>query len=160
MIKELLHTFEATLKFVEQSVADLPDPEMVEQPGGVPNHGMWTLGHLVYSCQGIAAELGAGNWLPDHWESDFGYGSTPSPDPSRYPTKTEMLSLLTDAAGRLRQLLLAADDSVLSRPLHDETFPTLSHLLFQVVVAHTAYHAGQLAMWRRALGKQPVTVFV
>jgi uncharacterized damage-inducible protein DinB len=37
---------------------------------------------------------------------------------------------------------------------------TLGHLLLQVVVAHTAYHAGQLGMWRRALGKEPVAVFI
>jgi uncharacterized damage-inducible protein DinB len=36
----------------------------------------------------------------------------------------------------------------------------MGHLLFQVIVAHTAYHAGQLAMWRRALDKQPAAVFV
>lgn len=160
MVAELIHTFEATLRFMEQSVADLSEGQMVEQPAGVPNHGTWTLGHMIYSCQGMAAELGADPWLPDDWESTFGYGSTPSSDLSRYPTKSEMLAALTDAASRLRRAVLAANESVLGRPLPDETLPTMGHLLFQVVVAHTAFHAGQLAVWRRAIGERSVAVFV
>jgi len=160
MITELVQIFENTVKFVEQSVADLSEQQMVEQPTGVPNNGTWTLGHIIYSCQGIAAELGATDWLPDDWESTFGYGSTPSSDVSSYPKKSEMLTLLADAAGRLRQTLLDADDSVLSQSLPDEDLPTMGHLLLQVVVAHTACHAGQLAVWRRAIGKESVAVFI
>jgi len=160
MIAEMLTIFESTLKFIEQSVADLSDQEMVEQPAGVPNHGMWTLGHIVYSCQGIAAELGAEPWLPSDWESVFGYGSTPSSNLSSYPKKSEMLTALADSAGRLRELLLGANESVLKRSLPDETMPTMAHLLLQVVVGHTAFHAGQLAVWRRAIGKRSVAVFV
>ncbi|UCF06552.1 MAG: DinB family protein [bacterium] len=160
MITELIHTFESTVKYVEQSVADLSEQQMVEQPSGVPNHGTWTLGHIIHSCQGVAAELGAENWLPDDWESVFGYGSTPSSDLSSYPEKSEMLTLLTDAANRLRRIILASNDSVLSKSLPDDTLPTMGHLLMQVVVAHTAYHAGQLTVWRRAIGKQSVAVFI
>ena len=160
MITGLVRTFDSIVKFVEQSVTDLSEQQMVEQPTGVPNHGTWTLRHIIYSCQGIAAEPGVERWLPDDWESAFGYGSTPSSDLSRYPKKSEMLTLLADAASRLRQALLAANEPVLRQSLPDETLPTMSHLLLQVVVAHTAYHAGQLALWRRAIGKQSVAVFI
>ena len=160
MMTELVDTFESTVKFIEQSVADLSEQQMVEQPIGVPNHGTWTLGHVIYSCQGMAAELGVEPWLADDWESTFGYGSEPSSDLSHYPEKSEMLTLLADAASRLRQVLLAADVSVVSKPLPDETMPTMGHVLLQVVVAHTAFHAGQLAAWRRAIGKHSVAVFV
>ena len=160
MVPELVHTFETTVKFLEQSVADLSEQQMVEQPIGVPNHGTWTLGHIIYSCQGIAAELGAEQWLPDDWESAFGYGSTPLSDLQRYPSKLELLTHLADATSRLRQTLLTADESVLGQSLPDDTLPTMGHLLLQVVVAHTAYHAGQLAVWRRAIGKPSVAVFV
>lgn len=160
MIPELVHTFETSVRFIEQSVADLSEQQMVEQPTGVPNHGTWTLGHVIYSCQGIAAELGAEQWLPDDWESTFGYGSKPSSDLSSYPKKSEMLMLLADAANRLRQALLDASEALLRQSLPDETLPTMGHLLLQVVVAHTAYHAGQLAVWRRAIGKESAGVFV
>lgn len=160
MLNELLHTFDATVKYIKASVADLSERQMVEQPAGVPNHAAWTLGHVIHSCQGIAVELGAEAWLPDDWEATYGYGSTPCPDVRRCPRKDELLALLADGASRLRQALLATDETLLRRELPDETLPTMAHLLLQVVVAHTAYHAGQLAVWRRAIGKPSAGVFV
>lgn len=160
MLPEMIAAFDYTVHFIEQSVADLSETEMVEQPTNVPNHGAWTIGHMIFSCQGIAAELGTEPWLPDDWEARFGYGSRPSSDPSRYPDKSEMLLLLTDAASRLRGAVLAADESVLKQPLPDESLPTMGHLLIQVIVGHSAYHAGQLAVWRRAIGKPSGEVFI
>ena len=78
---------------------------------------------LERSCYGSAEFFDL--TLPDDWEARFGYGSTPSSDPSRYPDKSEMLLLLTDAVNRLRHTLLATDESVLERPLPDESLPTM-----------------------------------
>lgn len=160
MIGELAHTLDYNIRFVEQSVADVSDQQMVEQPPRLFNHATWTLGHLIHSCEGIAIELGVEPWLPVDWESTFGYGSTPLPDQAHYPKKTEMLALLADSANRLRHTLLEADDAILTRALPDETFPTMGHLLLQVVVGHTAYHTGQLAAWRRAIGKPSIGAFI
>lgn len=160
MLRELIRSYDYTLQFVQQSVVDLSEEQMVQQPPMVPNHATWTLGHLIFSCQGIATELGSEPWLRENWESLFGYGSTPSSDRSVYPTKSEMLSHLSDASERLRQTLLAVDESVLKQPLPDENFPTMAKLLTQVIVAHTAFHAGQLSVWRRAIGKPSVSVFI
>jgi len=160
VVEEMIHTFAATIRFVEQSVEDLSDEEMVEQPPGVPNHATWTLGHLIFSCQGMATELGGTPWLPEDWESVFGYGSTPRSEGQPYPRKAELKALLSDAAVRLGDTLRAADAPALSRELPVDDFPSMGHLLLQVVVAHTAYHAGQLAVWRRATGRDPVAVFV
>jgi uncharacterized damage-inducible protein DinB len=71
-----------------------------------------------------------------------------------------MLAILADAAGRLRRALSDVDDAVWGRPLADEAFPTMGHLLFHIIAGHTAYHAGQLAVWRRAIGKPSAGVFV
>lgn len=160
MIDELISTFEATLRFMEHSVDDLSEEEMVEQPPGVPNHATWTLGHIIFSCQGMATEIGAAPWLPADWESVFGYGSTPRSEEQHYPEKARLLTMLSDAASRLCHTLHSATGSVLRRELPDDDFPTMGHLLLQVVVAHTAYHAGQLAVWRRAIGKESVSVFI
>jgi hypothetical protein len=160
MTDELIRSFESTVRFVVQSVDDLSDEDMIRQPPGVPNHAMWTMGHIVHSCQGMATELGVEPWLHEEWESAFGYGSTPSPDGELYPGKAEMKALFADAAIRLCDAVRSADESTLGRTLPDEDFPTLGHILFQVVAAHTAYHAGQLAVWRRAMGKESVAVFV
>jgi uncharacterized damage-inducible protein DinB len=56
------------------------------------------------------------------------------------------------------------DQAALAEPLPDERvrelLPTKGHAILQVVAAHTAYHAGQLAVWRRAIGRPPNGVFL
>ena len=160
MINEVLGIFEVSLAFVKASVADLSDAQMLEQPPDAPNHALWTLGHLAHSCEGIAVELGVNPWLPEDWEALFGFGSVPRTDADSYPTKDEMLALLDESSSRLADALRALSEVDLARALPDEDLPTMMHLLVQVVVAHTAYHAGQLGAWRRSLGLPPAGVFV
>lgn len=164
MISEIIGSLDLTVAFIRDQVTDLTDEEMVLQPPGFPNHAAWTLGHIIYSCQAITGELGLKSSLPDDWESHFGYGSVPSPVVSERSSKTSLLAALEEASQTLRSALLDADEGNLSDPLPDEgsreTFPTMGHVLVQVVVGHTSYHAGQLASWRRAIGREPIGVFI
>jgi uncharacterized damage-inducible protein DinB len=165
MIPELVSCFDRSLAFIRDLVADLSDEEMILQPSGVPNHAAWTLGHVIHSCQAIAGELGVRPWLPDDWESHFGYGSSPDHvAASEHSRKAALLVALTDAGDRLRAALLQTDESRLKDPLPDEKareiLPTVGHALLQIVSAHTSFHAGQLAVWRRAIGRAPVGVFI
>jgi len=164
MTDETIFCLEHSLKFIGEQVADLSDEEMTCQPKGAPNHPAWTLGHVVLSLQAMAEAAGARPWLPPEWESRFAYGSVPSSTPSGYPSRGSLISALQDAGIRLRRAILAADKKNVSGQFPDEEarsiFPTVGHALVQVVVAHTAYHAGQLASWRRALSKPPVGVFI
>jgi uncharacterized damage-inducible protein DinB len=164
MIPELVGCFERTVAFIQDSVADLSDEDMVLQPPGMPNHAAWTLGHLIFSCQAIAGELGVEPWLPSDWESQYGYGSSPTALVSQHPSKASLLSDLAVASQRLRTALLGLDETALAEPLPDEQvrvlLPTKGEALLQIVAAHTAYHAGQLAVWRRALGRPSAGVFL
>lgn len=83
-------------------------------------------------------------------------GSIPLPDAARYPTQSELVALLEESAWRLRSALPAQP---LPDPSLREILPTLGHALLQVVAAHSAFHAGQLALWRGAIGKAPVLGF-
>ncbi len=60
--------------------------------------------------------------------------------------------------------LLRMDAAAPAEPLPDEAVREMllakGHALLQVIAAHTAYHAGELAVWRRAIGRQPVGVFL
>ncbi len=165
MIPELVGSLDRSLAFLRGQVADLPDEEIALQPPGAPNHPAWTLGHVIHSWQAIAAELGVRPWLPGEWESCYGYGSLPgAPSAPQVPTKEALLAMLADAGARLRCALLTTDESRLSRPLAEaaarEIFPTVGDALLQVVSAHTAFHAGQLAAWRRAIGRPPSGAFI
>ena len=164
MVPELVGCFERTVAYLRESVADLCDEEFVLQPPGVPNHAAWTLGHVIHSCEAMAGELGVEPWLPRDWESRFGYGSSPAAVTAQHPTKAALLAALAEASQRLCTALRAVDEAALREPLPDETvramLPTKGDAILQVVAAHTAYHAGQLAVWRRAIGRAGVGVFL
>jgi uncharacterized damage-inducible protein DinB len=164
VLAELVKSFEHTVAFVEMQVTDLSDEDMLLQPVGAPNHAAWTLGHIIYSCQAIAGELGIEHWLPDDWDSRFGYGSVPTSHASQPLSKALLLATLAEASYRLRTALSRLDERTLADPLPDEAsreiFPTTGHALLQVIAAHTAFHAGQLAAWRRAIGRAPIGVFI
>jgi uncharacterized damage-inducible protein DinB len=164
MVSEVVGCFQRTVAFMQESVADLSDEDLVLQPPGVPNHAAWTLGHVIHSCQAIAGELGVEPWLPSEWESQFGYGSSPTAVVPQHPSKAALLAALGEASHRLRTALLRMDETALAEPLPNERvrdmLPTKGHAVLQVVAAHTAFHAGQLAAWRRAVGRQPVAVFL
>jgi len=164
MVPEIVACFERSVAFMQESVTDLSDEDLVLQPPGVPNHAAWTLGHVIHSCQAMAGELGVQPWLPTEWESRFGYGSSPTAVVPQCPSKAALLAALAEASDRLRTALLRLDETALAEPLPDEKvrelLPTKGHAILQVVAAHTAFHAGQLAAWRRAIGRQPVAVFL
>jgi uncharacterized damage-inducible protein DinB len=164
MIPEVVSCFERSVAFIQESVADLSDEELVLQPPGVPNHAAWTLGHVIHSCEAMAGELGVEPWLPTDWESKFGYGSSPAALVQERPSKAALLAALAEASHRLWTALLRLDETALAEPLPDERvremLPTKGDAILQVVAAHTAFHAGQLAAWRRAIGREPVAVFL
>jgi uncharacterized damage-inducible protein DinB len=164
MLSELIGCFDRSVSYLRDCMADLSDEELVRQPAGVPNHAAWTLGHIIHSCEALAGELGVAPWLPGDWESRFGYGSSPTAAVAEYPSKAELLAMLAEASGRLREALLAMDEAALTEPLPDEEvqklLPTKGHAILQIVAGHTAYHAGQLAVWRRAIGRPSAGVFL
>ncbi len=164
MITQMTGILAYTLDFIRQQIADLSDEELVLQPTGAPNHAAWTLGHIIHSCHAIAIELGKEAGSSTEWESCFGYGTRPNPAASEKLSKSNLLTNLAEASDGLLATIQTLDmrflDEPPSRGEMREIFPTMGHELMQVVIAHTAYHAGQLAAWRRAIGRAPVGVFV
>lgn len=164
MVPELVNCLERTVAFLRDSVADLSDGDMVLHPPGVPNHAAWTLGHVIHSFEATAGEIGVEPWLPGDWESRFGYGSSPAAVAAGNPGKAALVKALEEASDRLRAALLSIDVATLAEPLPDKAvramLPTKGHALLQIIAAHTAFHAGELAVWRRAIGRQPAGVFV
>ena len=165
MIREIAGSFDRSVAYVQGLVGDLAEEEMYLRPPGAPNHAAWTLGHLIHACEAMAGELGVAPWLPADWGARFGYGSTPAAPPAPGgPSGEGLPASFADAARRMRTALLATDEGRMGEPPPDEaargTFPTLGDALLQVLCAHTAFHAGQLAAWRRAIGRPPVGVFV
>ncbi len=155
MISEILIPFELNLTYLRRLVADLSEEQMVTQPHGLPNHPTWILGHLVFSFQAMAGELGVAPWLPESWSSMFGAGTIPKSSLRAYPSKHQLHELLEDAQLRLTVAISNAPAAELSGPLPDEAYraklPTVGHALVHLLVGHASLHVGQLTVWRSAM---------
>ncbi len=160
MIPAVLKSFSLTFDYLRRLVADVSDQQMTAQPGGAVNHPAWVMGHLVYSCQGIAEVLGVKPWLPEQWLAPFITGSVPDTDRQAYPSKAELLQALDDGQRKVSEALAAMDEQELREPLPDEDirslFPTLGHAVVHILGAHAAVHVGQVSVWRRAIGLAPL----
>ena len=152
----VLHSFGYCLDFIREQVDDVSAPQMVLQPDGNPNHPAWLLGHLSFSCQSFGGEIGLAPWLSKGWGKRFGMGSTPVADESAYDPKEKALETLLNSQTRLCDAINSLSNAELQRPLPDKNYekdlPTTAHAMVQVLVAHSAYHVGQLTLWRRAVG--------
>jgi hypothetical protein len=160
MIAEILNTFRINVDYLERLVDGIPEEKLTAQPDGLRNHPLWTLGHLAYSLEAMAGELGIEPWLPPGWSRPFGPGSQPVADRRAYPPREDLLQALLEGKQRLTEALSPLDDDELLRPLPDtryrRRFPTIGHALLHILAAHLAVHVGQLGAWRRATGLPPV----
>ena len=152
-MEDVLNSFGYSLDFVRELVGQVSDEGMVAQPDGLLNHPAWVIGHLTFSCQALGGEIGMTKWLPTTWGKRYGMGSVPVADVSAYESKHELLEVLHDAQSRIAVAVRELSESQLTAPLPDEKYrpilPTARHCITQILASHTAYHVGQLVIWRR-----------
>lgn len=134
----------------------------------LPNHLMWTLGHVSLYVHHAAGRID-GKPLP---ETDFGpdmgrgagrfadgaigFGSTPVDDASRYPTLARGVAIFEAACDRLAAAVRGADDATLAKKIDwMGTQIALAQLAIRVMF-HVGVHTGQILDLRRALGMERV----
>ena len=152
----ILHSFAMNLHYANGLIKDIPESRYAEQPAGVPNHPAWVLGHLALSADFALFLLGEKPLCPESYKPLFDNGSKPTTDLSQYPSKTELLTKLTEAHAAVAAALTKAPDSLLAAPLPMEGmrkyFPTNADAIVFLLTAHEGTHLGQLSSWRRANG--------
>jgi hypothetical protein len=161
VINEVLNSYSMSLDYLRSLVEDIPDDQLASQPGGMVNHPLWTIGHLVFSAQMIGGDLGVSPWLTEDWQQRYGTGSTPVPERTAYPGSESLLQQLADAEHRLRERLILLDNNAMKQafpvPQYRHIFPTTGHAVIHVIAAHTAAHVGQVIVWRRLMGLAPLS---
>jgi hypothetical protein len=159
-MKPVLHSFAYGLDYLREQVAGVADADFVAQPKGILNHPAWTIGHLTDICQMVGEVIGVEPWLPADWAKRYGSGSVPLADASVYEAKSQALRMLVDAQSRISLAVQRLTDDQLDEPFpgasYQEVFPSIRHFLTQVLVAHTAFHVGQISIWRKAMGLPPM----
>ncbi|MDI1243357.1 MAG: DinB family protein [bacterium] len=171
-MEPILHSFAYSLDYLRDLIADVTDESMTEQPNGIANHPSWTIGHLVFIAQAIGGVIGIEPWLGEEWAQQFGPRSKPgdlSAGPHASPratppfggwSKDGLLNALTTAQTKLTTAVKSLTDAELDAPFPDpsyaDVFPTVRHALTHVLLGHTAFHIGQISMWRHAMKFPPM----
>lgn len=151
-----LGLFADSLKWLIESVQDIPDARMAEQPQGNVNHPAWTLSHLNLTA-GFLLQL-LDETCPEFNPADgakFGPGSKPVPDLSLHASKETLLRQLTQRHTLLDAAIRAKHATYFDRPSPEnlrQFAPTLGRITIYLITAHENYHLGQLMQWHRAAG--------
>jgi uncharacterized damage-inducible protein DinB len=139
---------------------DLRETPLIPPTPRSGNHPLWTVGHIAF-VEGDFARVLFGEPNPvEHWRPLFGQGSKPTADASAYPSYDEVLATYRDLRAKNLARLDAIGEEGLDRrsemvpPGFDEEMKTVGHSLL-VIVLHQMSHLGQLAVARRAAGKEP-----
>ncbi len=142
-----------TLAFAE----DVPDDKLCWQPFAGANHVLWNLGHLASSDDWAVTVLDPSAKMDERYMKVFGSGSTPSPDPKAYPSRSEVLGCLAQAHGRFLAAIERQSEADLALATAAELkdfAPTRMALLF-AMACHEGTHQGQILACRKALGMKP-----
>ncbi|MCP4440837.1 MAG: DinB family protein [Aureispira sp.] len=163
MITSICHQLDFNMAYVQELVKDVVPKEMTFCPAkGLENHPAFTLGHLVSGAALTVKYLGGIFELPEGWESLFlrngpGDPRFPEKDVTKYPSKKELLVELEQQHQKIKELLHNTDIERLEKEAKEWRFykfmPNLLDCTVFMCINHEAMHLGQLAAWRRAMGK-------
>lgn len=140
-------------KTLNKYIDTVPADKATAQGPACPNHALWTFGHLAATAAwGLSTIGGPKNAVPESYDKLFGMGSTPTADASAYPSLAEVKKAYEDTHAKLLAAARGMTDAQLKTPVEAGGFATdRADLLFKLAW-HEAWHLGQIADLRRALG--------
>ncbi len=159
MSESQIRVYQFLLSYLMQSVADLSEEELDNQPVGAGNPPRWILGHLAICCDYALRQMGAKPVCPKEWHAAFGPGSEPKAPGVAKPSKDELLAALTKGHEEVISAYRQTSAETLADP-HGVAFlsvtplQTKGDLVAHLMSSHEAGHLGQLTYWRRATGRK------
>jgi len=139
---------------------DLTDAEIFVRPVEGANHIAWQLGHLISSEHQMISAVCPDSMpgLPEGFSEKHVKDTAGSDNPSDFLTKSEYVSLAAEQRAATRKALATLSDSDLDKPGMEgmeHLCPTVG-ATFNMQATHWDMHAGQWAIVRRKLGRQPL----
>ena len=143
---------------MDRLTADLTDAELLVRPAPEANHLLWQLTHLTQSQARLAGLVAAGTPVdvPASFAEAGAKAAASVDDPAKFPTRAEVMDVLT----RLHQAIVAGvsamTDEQLSQPSPEamrRMGTTLADVILMIGGTHMALHVGQVQVLRRKLGK-------
>jgi uncharacterized damage-inducible protein DinB len=147
----LTQQYEMLYAMTLANLAGMTADDALVQPAGGGNTASWVLGHLIAVHNSAMQLLGEELVVP----SELLAGAAPEPaDRPDTPMDWELLtSRFAESKDRCVAAVTAVSDEALAEPMpHPFGGESSRGELLQLVAVHGTYHAGQLAMCRRAAG--------
>ena len=136
---------------------DLSDEELLRRASPGINHIKWQLGHLIAAENQMinAVSPGASPELPEGFAERYSKETASSDDPSAFDSKADLLALHEKQRAATLAALEATSDEALDGDSGVEYVPTVGGI-FSMQGSHWLMHAGQWAVVRRQLGREPL----
>jgi hypothetical protein len=156
----LASQLELPYRMVTMLAADFTDEES-KQRAGDSKPLVWYIAHVTIT-KNYALKLfdpGYESVVSEEFLKRFGRGSDGSADFGDAPSKDELLAQLAKIHDRARDFVSRLSLEDMEREANgDVSHPLFAKLgsAFTLVASHDAYHAGQIANLRRAMGKDPL----
>ncbi|MEZ5939828.1 MAG: DinB family protein [Planctomycetaceae bacterium] len=142
---------------VDLYLSDLTEEETMHRPGAGLNHIRWQLGHLIVSEHKFMEHIAPGSvpTLLDGFANRYRKETATIDDPSQFDSFEELKRLY----GNIREATLTAlancSAERLDEPSGIEYAPRVADV-FILQGTHWLMHAGQWAVIRRQLGREPM----
>ena len=136
---------------------DLTDEEMMHRPAERSNHIKWQLGHLISSENQLVngAKEGAMPDLPDGFAEAYTKETAANDDASAFHSKEQLMELYKQQRDAAMAVLDSYSDEDFDAETGIEYAPTIG-AVFSLLGSHYLMHAGQWAVIRRQLGREPL----
>ena len=149
--------YEFTYNVTLANLEGVTHEESLVQPTRAGNCINWVFGHLVKSRNGVLKIVGQEPvWTTDDAER-YKRGSDPLIDPSEAVSLDRLREMHETSQERFRTGIVAMTEEVLTASIPDDQNPfnleTVGQML-AILNFHETYHAGQLGILRRILGKE------
>jgi hypothetical protein len=143
--------------FLDFTIGDFTQAEMLARPHPKANHVTWQIGHLIGAEARMvnAAAPGAVPLPPASFADKFKKDTASIDDPAFFPTKEELLAAFKTGREATVAWASTLKEADLAHPLPEPVSrfaPTTGHLLMSIP-QHVAMHVGQFQVIRRKLGK-------
>jgi hypothetical protein len=150
----LSYLLDANQRFAHRYLDDITEEEAFETAGGACNHFLWLTGHLAYSAAQLLDFMKAPVDFPEEWANLFRGGQELNPDRAAYPSMAKVRANLYEMYDQANRALKNLSENQLSEEVEAEPEVVRPRVnLILAMCAHEAYHLGQVAILRRALGR-------
>jgi uncharacterized damage-inducible protein DinB len=140
---------------VRRLVEDISEEESMRTINGYQNHIKWLTGHILTTTALSGKLLGGRINLPEGWNELFRRGAALNPDPKAFPAMEAVRERLFDYQRMVIEFVDLTAEAELGSEI--EIAPGWQDTRIGAVLflkAHDFYHAGQIAVIRRALGRE------